>query len=127
MQPKKGPTMPPRHGLVHAGGQNPPRSTSYEQGRFGRLFPTLPPFATDNPSVRAALLEIGKKGGLMDAQDTGSPADLLAPNTPNNLNNPDMTAGFTFLGQFLDHDMTFDPVSSLQRQTDPEKITNFRI
>ncbi|MEX5721872.1 peroxidase family protein [Geodermatophilus maliterrae] len=63
----------------------------------------------------------------MDAQDTGSPVDLLAPNTPSNPNNPDMTAGFTFLGQFLDHDMTFDPVSSLQRQTDPEKITNFRI
>ncbi|MGI8564669.1 MAG: peroxidase family protein [Candidatus Dormibacter sp.] len=38
-----------------------------------------------------------------------------------------MTAGFTFLGQFLDHDMTFDPTSSLARRQDPESIRNFRI
>ena len=33
----------------------------------------------------------------------------------------------TFLGQFLDHDMTFDPTSSLARRQDPEAIRNFRI
>jgi hypothetical protein len=33
----------------------------------------------------------------------------------------------TFLGQFLDHDMTFDPTSSLARRQDPESIRNFRI
>ncbi len=32
----------------------------------------------------------------------------------------------TFLGQFLDHDMTFDPTSSLERQVEPEAIRNFR-
>src|SRR5690606_18120261 len=37
-----------------------------------------------------------------------------------------LTAGFTFLGQFLDHDITFDPTSSLERQSDPEHISNFR-
>ena len=35
-------------------------------------------------------------------------------------------AGMTFLGQFLDHDLTFDPTSSLERQVDPEAISNFR-
>lgn len=118
--------MPSRHGLMHIGGENPPRSTFYDHGKFGRLFPTLPPFATDNPTVRAALIEIGKKGGIMDARDTGTPAELLNPNPPGNLDNPDLTAGFTFLGQFLDHDLTFDPTSSLQRQQDPETIENFR-
>ena len=44
-----------------------------------------------------------------------------------NPNNPTMTAGFTFVGQFLDHDMTFDPTSSLARRQDPESIRNFRI
>lgn len=44
----------------------------------------------------------------------------------NNPDNPDLTAGMTFLGQFLDHDMTFDPTSSLERQQDPETIQNFR-
>ncbi len=29
-------------------------------------------------------------------------------------------------GEFLDHDITFDPTSSLERQSDPEAIENFR-
>ena len=31
-------------------------------------------------------------------------------------------AGFTYLGQFVDHDITFDPVSSLQRLQDPDGL-----
>jgi len=37
-----------------------------------------------------------------------------------------LAAGFTFLAQFLDHDLDFDPTSSLERQADPNAITNFR-
>jgi hypothetical protein len=33
---------------------------------------------------------------------------------------------YTYFGQFIDHDLTFDPVSSLQRQNDPNALTNFR-
>lgn len=44
----------------------------------------------------------------------------------NNPDNPNLSAGMTFLGQFLDHDITFDPTSSLERQSDPESIQNFR-
>ena len=29
-------------------------------------------------------------------------------------------------GQFIDHDLTFDPVSSLQRQNDPDGLVNYR-
>ncbi len=100
----------PRHGQLYQRDQVPPRSTGFAQGRFGRLFPTLPPFASDTPSVRERLLEIGKPGGIMDAADPPPPADPLTPN-PNNPDNPSMTAGFTFLGQFVDHDITFDPTS----------------
>ncbi|MEO7234136.1 MAG: heme peroxidase family protein [Lapillicoccus sp.] len=107
-----------------------PRSTYYEQGRFGRMFPTLPPFSADTPSVRQALLEVGGPGGIMDAQDDLSdPVTLITDpaKSAHNPNNPTNTAGFTFLGQFLDHDMTFDPTSSLARRQDPESIRNFRI
>jgi hypothetical protein len=38
------------------GGENPPRSTYYDQGKFGRLFPSLPPFAMDSPQLREALV-----------------------------------------------------------------------
>ncbi|MEH3120933.1 MAG: heme peroxidase family protein [Sphingomonas phyllosphaerae] len=94
------------------------------------MFGKLPPFASDTPDVRAALLEIGKAGGVMDAKDdlTKTPKELIVnPSlSMKNSDNPNLTAGFTFLGQFLDHDITFDPTSSLERQADPEQVSNFR-
>lgn len=47
------------HGQADAGLVTP-QSTFYDTGRFGRLFPTLPPFAADTPTVRAALIDLGK-------------------------------------------------------------------
>jgi len=35
-------------------------------------------------------------------------------------------AGYTYFGQFIDHDITFDPASSLVRRNDPDKLLNFR-
>lgn len=104
------------HGMSELRGSNPPHSTAYASGRFGRLFPLLPRFSPDPE----ALIALGEAGGPMDANDPPPPA---APNAPDN---PDITAGFTFLGQFVDHDITFDPTSSLERQSDPEAVTNFR-
>jgi hypothetical protein len=107
-----------------------PSSTFFDQGRFGRLFPTLPPFASDTPLVRAALTDLGRPGGPMDAGDDLDDPIALITNpalTANNPDNPRLIAGMTFLGQFLDHDMTFDPTSSLARAQDPEAIRNFRI
>jgi Animal haem peroxidase len=121
--------IPVSHG--HAAlGTTTPQSTFYDTGRFGRLFPTLPPFASDTPFIREALTELGSVKGLMDAQDDLSdPVTLITDpaKSQHNPNNPAMTAGMTFLGQFIDHDMTFDPTSSLARQQDPESIRNFRI
>ena len=36
---------------------------------FGRIFPTLPAFAPATDAVRAALADLGKPGGLLDAHD----------------------------------------------------------
>jgi len=33
---------------------------------------------------------------------------------------------YTYLGQFVDHDLTFDPVSSLTKQKDPDALIDFR-
>jgi hypothetical protein len=117
------------HGQADAG-QPTPRSTFYDTGRFGRLFPSLPPFAADTPSLRDALAELGAPGGPMDARDDLTDPVALITDPSKSLDNPDnpaLTAGITFLGQFLDHDMTFDPTSSLARAQDPESIRNFRI
>jgi hypothetical protein len=37
-----------------------------------------------------------------------------------------LPAGYTYFGQFVDHDITFDPVSSLNRQNDPNALVDFR-
>ena len=119
------------HGNVYRSGDAPPSSKFYDQGKFGRLFPTLPPFSLDTPTLRAALMKIGERNGIMDAKDdlTQHPTALILNATlfTNNPDNPDMTAGMTFLGQFLDHDMTLDITSSLAQQVDPEMIQNFRV
>ena len=47
--------------------QPPARPTSSVD--FGRIFPNLPPFSEANDTVRAALLELGQQGGILDAQD----------------------------------------------------------
>ncbi len=118
-----------RHGSMQRG-ENPPKSGFYEKGRFGRMFPSLEPFAADTPTLRAALMKIGEKGGIMDAQDdpNASAKDLIINPalSANNQDNPVMTAGMTFLGQFIDHDITLDTTSSLEQQVDPEAIENFR-
>lgn len=118
------------HGNIYRSGDNPPSSTFYDQGKFGRIFGQLPAFAFDSPSVRAALKELGKLKGPMDPEDdlSAHPADLIVKPEKfvNNPDNPEMTAGMTFLGQFLDHDLTLDITSSLEQQVDPEQIRNFR-
>jgi hypothetical protein len=118
------------HGRYHLGRSETPRSPSYDRGRFGRLFPALPPFAEDTQPVRDALAALGAPDGPMNAgDDLSDPLTLITDpaKSANNPNNPALTAGFTFLGQFLDHDMTFDPTSSLARRQDPESIRNFRV
>src|SRR5690606_27126029 len=78
----------------------PPKSGYYDSGRFGRLFGSLPSFASDTPQTRKALLDIGRPGGIMDAADdlSQTPADLIINLTlsQDNPDNPDLTAGFTF-------------------------------
>ncbi len=40
--------------------------------------------------------------------------------------NTGIHAGYTYLGQFIDHDITFDPASSLMKQNDPDALEDFR-
>ncbi|MFI6495829.1 heme peroxidase family protein [Nonomuraea typhae] len=96
---------------------------------FGRVF-NLPAFAAATAQTRAALTEMGKLGGIMDAKDPlhEGPIRLITnPElSPNNRDNPFNTAGTTFFGQFLDHDMTFDNRSPLGVPTRPELSPNER-
>jgi hypothetical protein len=97
---------------------------------FGRIFPKLPPFAAATDAVRAALADLGRRGGLLDANDDlGKGPILLITDlslSANNRNNPTHTAGTTFVGQFIDHDITFDTTSHLGVTTDPAVSVNSR-
>ena len=101
--------------------------------RFGRMFPDLPAFAIPSGRLNHALLALGAKGGLMDAKDPleGDPSRPVLlitdpANSVNNPDNPDHPAGTTFLGQFLDHDFTFDLESRLGIRAEPEESPNGR-
>ena len=98
-------------------------------GRFGRMF-HLPPFAEPTPAIKAALIRLGAQGALLDARDdlAAGPVALILDPALNvgNPNNDAHTAGMTFVGQFLDHDMTFDTTSRLGRPTNPKRSPNAR-
>lgn len=93
------------------------KPTSFE-GRFGRLFPDLP-HATfgktrkDNEK-NLALLGVKMSAGFDPPKDGKDDEESGIP------------ALYTYLGQFIDHDITFDPVSTLQMKDDPDALTDFR-
>ncbi|MCC7367033.1 MAG: peroxidase [Chloroflexi bacterium] len=79
-------------------------------GKFGRMFPQLDHLEVDE----RALIELGL------AMNEG------AASTDPDGDNAGVAAGFTYLGQFIDHDITFDPTSLKERRVDPLALENFR-
>lgn len=80
--------------------------SSFHEGRFGRMFRLEPHEPTD--------------------RELGELAERLIGGEAETSQNPDIPSGYTYLGQFLDHDITFDPVSSLTRRNDPDALHDFR-
>jgi Animal haem peroxidase len=101
------PTAGARHG-TELRGQALTTSSALFQGRFGRMFRTLAPFTPGETALKNLAATMVETAGGAAAQ------------------NPDMPAGYTYLGQFVDHDITFDPASSLEQQNDPDALTDFR-
>lgn len=97
---------------------------------FMRLFPDLPPFLPATDTVRDQAVRLGQIGGLLDARDDLSDPiqSILNPTvfSPHNPDNPAATAGVTFLGQFIDHDLTLDLRSPFSQTSDPAATRNFR-
>jgi hypothetical protein len=118
-QPGKG--LPTRiHGVLR-GLERVPLSPQFE-GRFGRLFRSLPPARFDEEDLKSL-------ASAMVAQAETTPTSEDEDDDEENIGtptNPGISVGFTYLGQFIDHDLTFDPASSLQKQDDPDALVDFR-
>jgi hypothetical protein len=99
------------------------------------MFPDLPPFlprVATLEALAASMFPGPPVPGPAPAPGPGpAPAPGPAPSPPAAAalepgENPDISAGYTYLGQFIDHDVTYDPLSSLQRQNDPDALRSFR-
>ncbi|MFI7583861.1 heme peroxidase family protein [Kocuria sp. M1N1S27] len=86
-----------------------------KEGRFGVMFPKLSGFAPED----ALLEDLAHR--MIDRTPPLSDVSL----SNDGFDNPDMPAGFAYLGQFIDHDMTLDLTPLSQQQVDPKGLTNF--
>jgi hypothetical protein len=104
------------HGGVR--GANLSRSSLLFDGPFGRIFRALPPadFGADD---QATLENLKKLAQAMTAKpdDAKDGPDAEESGIP---------AAYTYFGQFIDHDLTFDPASSLQKQNDVDALVDYR-
>jgi hypothetical protein len=90
-------------------------------GRFGRMFPELAPARfgdtlVDDETVMRA---------IADTMIKTDPGALITEPEPVD-ENPVIPAAYTYFGQFVDHDITFDTASDLDRDNDPNAISDFR-
>lgn len=109
--------MSGRHGQLLRGEMSTARSPLF-QGTFGRMFRGLPPakYGKDADESRANLMKLGTlmTSGFDPPKDGTDPEESGIP------------ALYTYFGQFIDHDITFDPMSTLIKQSDPDALTDFR-
>jgi hypothetical protein len=104
-------TMTHFHGFGIRTGADVPLGNLFKPGKFGRMFPNLAP----HQATEAALQELGAAMQEEAARVNAPVGD-----------NPAIPAGFTYLGQFIDHDITFDTTPLPEVTVDPLAVHNFR-
>ena len=134
-------TMPP-HGAELRGLDLATQSPTTE-GRFGFMFKNQPPHgASENlltslgqtmeekPVIGKPLTDPLTGQPVMVTKTDGTQVQVVTTKDHNDSlgenPNPRLTSGFTFVGQFVDHDITFDTTTLSEQQSDPYATTNFR-
>jgi heme peroxidase len=104
----------PMRGLSATGSSSSPLF----QGRFGRMFRNLPAAQfgdTEDDNIKNLTALAEHMSGKLDKAKDGKDAEESG-----------IPALYTYFGQFVDHDITFDPMSSLIKQNDPDGLVDFR-
>ena len=116
-QQSPSPTPHSHHGKPLRGLMTTPKSPLF-QGRFGRMFRSLPAatYGRTDADSRAALMTLG----------TAMTSDFDKPKDGADPEESGIPALYTYFGQFVDHDITFDPMTTLIQHSDPNALTDFR-
>ncbi|MBJ7450707.1 MAG: hypothetical protein JHC71_01330 [Blastococcus sp.] len=86
-----------------------------KEARFGVMFKRLPAFSPPDALLLALAAQMNDgKAPLSDVKDSDVEFD-----------NAGIPAGYIYLGQFIDHDMTMDQTPLSQQQQDPRAMTNY--
>ncbi|MGL4319416.1 MAG: hypothetical protein ACRCS3_00995, partial [Paracoccaceae bacterium] len=88
-------------------------SATGDPGKFGRMFPGLDGLVVSDDALEALA---NTMKDTVNAQGDTLPAG----------DNPHVPAGYTYFGQFLDHDITLDTTPLEVQESDPLATTNFR-
>lgn len=98
------------HGPISRAAHAPPSGLGFRPGRFGRMVPEISTPLLPPPGAIEAL------GLAMRDAPQGRPS----------ADNPNIPAGYTYLGQFIDHDISLDTTTLTEVAEDPTAIRNFR-
>jgi hypothetical protein len=90
-------------------------------GKYTRMFAHLPAYV---PAAEP-LFEIGRPGGIMDENPPRPTFVTEAPDVPDE-DRSDIPAGFTYFGQFLDHNVTFQASPNFDLGQSPQNTANSR-
>ena len=119
------------------------RGRGCQAGRAARPEKRHPrrPLRTHVPDLAAVRIAYQENGGRADGarRERRAPGRARRPRrrshrvssrtralSDNNPNNDTHGAGVTFMGQFIDHDLTLDTTSELAVQQQPERTVNYR-
>lgn len=124
------------HGSRPLRGLESTQQSTIGTAKFGRMFRWLEPAQSpknhnEQKELEAIFTLLAEEMVTTEFAGNVAKAGNPPPDSPLKQREPadendTIPAGFTYFGQFIDHDITFDPASFLQQLNDPDATEDFR-